>query len=276
MMSDDEDALGDRFDEHIRDLIGYVINASMSPSREDQVAAALLCLLVRVANSWRSIRTLRTHTPDADGFAVDAGAILRAMFDAYLQAEYIVSDQEQSHSRASLYFDFEHVEKYKHMQKWMEHNNSMTERLKKSPHRPAGERNVREQYDRVKDRFLVEKRQKDGTIKRGPATRNQWFSGDLRTIAKGLGKLDEYDLLLASLHGCVHSSVRALKVGPPVSGDHVLFWATTVVARIINLNVRYNNIPLSELNANLIGRLNAPYFGGEIANDATDETSPEV
>jgi hypothetical protein len=268
-MADKE--LNAQVDDRILEILRIVIQRSWENRREDQVARALVFLLVRVGNSWRSLRTLATHTGDIEGFAVDAGAILRAMFDAYLQADYIVSNCDEASARASDYFEFEHVERYKHMTKWLNHNNALVNTVKTSPRRAEGERNVRQQYDRVKDRFYVDRVLKDGTVKRGPKTRSQWFPGDLRKIADQLGKADEYDILLASLHGCVHSSAYALANGPAIPPEHVVSWGATISARVAYLNLKHNKISLDDSSDRILGSLNRPYFlPWELARDGSE------
>ena len=98
-------------DNLVLELWREVISQSHLRSRNDKVANALLHFMVRVANSWRSIRTLRNNTTDEQGFTIDAGTLLRAMYDAYFQAAYLVSDPAKCTERADDYFEFEHVVK---------------------------------------------------------------------------------------------------------------------------------------------------------------------
>jgi hypothetical protein len=44
-------------------------------------------------------------------FMVDAGVLLRCMFDAYLQADYIVRDPAKQMERATMYLEFQHVDR---------------------------------------------------------------------------------------------------------------------------------------------------------------------
>lgn len=229
--------MDDPADQMIHDLLQEVITKSYARGDEDKVAHALLAFLVRVANTWRSIRTLREHTEDSEGFMVDAGTLLRALYDAYLQAEYLVSDPKQSLVRASDYFDFEHVERYKSMTKMLNAGNWIANRLKWSPKRREGEKENEQKYNEVKDRFLRKPT--------GSSTRNQWYPGDLRKIADVTGKSDEYDTLLATFNGCVHSSASALHNGPPVKANHVLTAASTIAAKVARLNVVHNTLTLS-------------------------------
>ena len=254
-------------DEHPKELLGdkvfellrNVITQSHPHAQTDVVARALLFFLLRVSNTWRSMRTLDKNTTDDEGPMVDAGALLRVMFDAYLQAEYIASDEKVAVERANDYLDFEHVEKYKRAQRVTSYDNPFAQALKASPHRPTGEVRLQQEYNRVKARYLVEKRQPDGTIQRGPRMRRNWYSGTLADIARSLGKSDEYDILLATFHGCVHSSAWAVRRGPVISREHILDWASTIAARIARLSVEHNRIVLDELHEQILAALCRPY-----------------
>lgn len=230
-------SLAEQSDDMVHDMLRDIITQSHALGDSDKVSNALLFLLVRVANTWRSIRTLQKHTKDSEGFMVDAGSLLRAMYDAYLQAEYMVADSSSSLERAQDYFDFEHVERYKAMRKMLNANNWIANRLKNSPKRYEGESENERRYNEVKDRFRSKPT--------GSSTRNQWYPGNLRKIAEESGKADEYDTFLAAFNGCVHSSASALTTGPPTNAEHVLITASTIVAKVARLNVVQNELKLS-------------------------------
>jgi hypothetical protein len=250
----------DEVDGHVLELMTQVIRKAHEGTNNDNVARALLFFLVRVANTWRSIRTLRNNTPDNEGFTVDAGTLLRAMFDAYIQAGYIVQDKNDSEQRAQDYLEFEHVERFKLANSVMKHDTPLSSHLKASPRRPDGEKRMHDEYDRVKSRFFVERQRPDGTTKRGPGTRNTWYAQNLSELAKTLRKEDEYDSLLRMFHGCVHSSPLAVGRGPMVSANRVVDWASTIAARVTKLNVEHHKIKLDELYDGILEALCKPYF----------------
>jgi len=250
-------SVGENKDDHIEDSLREVISKSQDYSSEDVVAQALFFLLVRVYNTWRTIRTLQTNTEDNEGYAIDAGTLLRAAFDAYLQAEYIFVDKAQQLSRANDYFDFAHIERYKYQTRVLSFDNWLSDHMKASPLREQGEKRVQDSYVRVKGRFLTTTRKKGATKQR---VRNHWFPKTLADIARELGKKDEYELLLSSFNGCVHSSAAALTSGPHVASEHLLGWASTIVARIARLNVQHNKIELTEPHKDILDKLSKPYF----------------
>jgi hypothetical protein len=246
MTSNEAKIATEECDDHVFALLKIVIQKSHDCMTEDEVSRALLCFLVRVANTWCSIRTLQQHSPNETLFVVDAGVLLRAMLDACFQAEYLVHDAENMNARASDYLEFEHVERYTFSKKVLSHNNHLADRLKSSPKRPEGEKKAQEEFDRVKDKFLVEKGQPDGTVKRGPRTRSNWYSGNLSTIAHTLGKQAEYDTFVTQFNGCVHSSAFAVHTGLMLSPQHVLTLASKIAARVARLNVQHNRIDLGD------------------------------
>jgi len=252
--------LRDLADEQILQLLKRVVTESHSHSETDEVARALLFFLVRVSNTWRSIRTLDKHTPDVEGPMVDAGTLLRAMFDAYLQADYISSDETLAMERAKDYFDFEHVERYKLIQKVIACDNPFVDKLKASARRSEGEKRAQEAYDRVKARYQVQPRRQGGRHTRSCRTRPNWYPGTLADIARSLGKSGEYDILVASLHACVHSSPIGLTSGPIGSRPHILSWASTIAARVARLSVEHNHIQLDDCDERILSALCRPYF----------------
>lgn len=155
----------DEVNQHLEHIFKIVIQQLCARSQREIVAKALLCLMSRCANSWISIKTLRSYAPHKEVFMVDAGSLLRAVMDAYLQAAYLFDDKEQRESRATDYFDFEHVERYKSLEKFLKYDNWLSSRIKTSPRRAEGEIRARDEYDRVKARFQekMEEREITGT-----------------------------------------------------------------------------------------------------------------
>lgn len=250
---------GQDLDEHVLSILRETIRRSEEYGRKDEVARALFYFLVRVANTWRSIRTLRQHTQD-DGFMIDAGTLLRAMLDAWLQTEYLLHDPDKKVDRAKEYLDFEHVERYRISRKVLRHDNPFADRLKSSPKRPEGEKRLVEQYDRVKGKYLVKARQTATPSSAEPRTRDKWYSGDLSAVSRSLGKEVEYDAFVATFNGCVHSSAFAVQAGPMVSPEHVLTIASKIAARVARLNVLHNGIDLGEYYGPIMEALCADFF----------------
>jgi hypothetical protein len=213
MTADSSDVDNEMADDAIEELLREVITHAQQVARNDIVSRALMYFVVRVANTWKSIRTLRKYSEDSEIFVVDAGTLLRAMYDAYYHAEYLVSQSAESSKRAQDYFDFAHVERYKFVSKILSANNFFANRLKASPKRQEGEQENKRRFEAVKERFATKKNRN--------ATRNHWYPSTLAEIANS----DEYDTLFASFNGCVHSSASAVASGPFVTAENVLIFA---------------------------------------------------
>jgi hypothetical protein len=235
---------------HLERIYGIVIQQLYARSQSEIVARALLCLLTRCANSWLSIKTLRSYAPQEEVFMVDAGSLLRAIMDAYIQAAYIVVDTDQRQSRAADYFDFEHVERYESLKKFLRYENWLSDRIKTSPRRAEGEGKARAEYDRVKARFQ----------ERNGRTRNHWYPGSLFALAGSINLKEEYDLILSKLHGCVHSSASATLHGPPISPEFILDWTSTYTARVAVLGVELCDIKLENLHVEMLNVLSERHF----------------
>ena len=189
------------------------------------------------------------YSPDQRVFIVDAGTLLRAMYDAYLQAEYLLSDPSKAAERAIDYLDFEHVERYKQVEKLMSHDNEFSNKMKHSPKRPEGEKRVNREYDRVKLRYLKSKK---GDV------RDRWYPNNLRQIAGSQGKV-EYDTIVTALQGCVHSSAMTVQDGPPISPEYITAWASSIAARVAKLNVDYNKIKLNDQDSHILAQFSKPF-----------------
>ncbi len=235
---------------HVFALLKEVLRKSHEHSKSDSVSRALLYFLCRVCNTWQSIWTLRKHSPNQSIFMVDAGMLLRAMFDAYLQAEYMLSDPVKAVERANDYLDFEHVERHKQAERTLHYNNELTTMLELSPRRIVGEKKLEQEYNRVKNRYPGGKKDR---------IRDKWYPGNLSQIAQILDKKAEYDGILAVFHGCVHSSALAVRLGPPISPEYVSHWASTIAARVAKLSVVHNGITIDEGDLKVLAQLSGPY-----------------
>jgi len=243
-------ALYDVVDEELFNIMRSVISTLKQRNNADDVTQALLCFLVRVANTWKSIHLLREHVPAGfeNAVMVDIGALLRCMFDAYLQADYILRDPAKRMERATLYLEFQHVERYKAEQKMLSHNNPLSDTLRRSPHRAEGQARTKGEFDRVKKPFLKKDKKKapGGVATREADTREQWYESNLGQLAQNAGRKDEYDTFVCPFSGCAHSSSYAILEGPPVTPEYVMQFASSLAARVVNLNVRYNGIDLGD------------------------------
>jgi hypothetical protein len=238
----------DMVDEEFYRIMQSVTREVVGRSNADNVASSLWCFLVRVQNTWSSVRLLRNGTPVArhNEILVDVGVLLRCMFDASLQAAYILHDPAKQTERASQYLEFQHVERYNTQERVFKHKNMLTDLLRLSRHKAAGQARVKAEFDRVKNQFLKKsnKNSTGGVLKGEAETREQWYAGNLGQFAQDAGKRDEYDTFIYGFHGCVHSSSYAVLEGPPLAHELVMPFANALAGRVVAINARYHRLDL--------------------------------
>lgn len=251
----------DRDDEamiaQIDGLAHSIISAAYAKPGPSPARQALLALLVRVSNSWKSLCLLLGCCKSKEHFEVianDCGAILRCMFDAYFQAAFIVHDSSITDQQARLYLDFQHVERHRLAQAIVAQDNPISRMLRDSPLRKQGEARNQDEYDRVKTRFPG--RSKDGV-------RNHWYSGGLYELAKLTGKQELYDWFVSPYHGCVHSGPLAVYSGPALPGAKSIWIALYAWAGTARLLVDQAAISLNEEQRELLDACDKDLFQAE-------------
>jgi hypothetical protein len=236
---------------YIDQLFRFIMTATKEASESDQVARGLFHLLFRCVLTRQSINLLAdTLNDQAEN---DCCALLRCIWDAHIQAAYMVSDPSKSDERAQAYFDFVWVERREMHRFVFSHDTDISRDLAKSPDRTVGEPNLEAQFQRVLPRFKL----KNGR------PRHHWYPGTLRDLAKALGNEAEFDTLYWHLHSSVHSSTRVVKNGPSISAEHVGDWASIIAARIADLVVSRLRINLPEEAAALLQTLAKTDFCGK-------------
>jgi hypothetical protein len=71
MRQTDKETGRDEAHDAIQSLLATTIEQSLAKNKRDVVATALSLLMVRVANTWRSIRILVQHSPEKESVMVD-------------------------------------------------------------------------------------------------------------------------------------------------------------------------------------------------------------
>ena len=215
------------------------------PAQQDRVAMALPYLLTRVTNTWHSIRVLSDALMDRcpKRFMVDAGTLVRAMYDAYLQAAFIVHDPEKQQERAALYLDYQHVEKFLLIKKFLKHPTVLSAALLNSARRPDGERYVTDQYERVNSCYWNETWQKP---------RNKWYEGSLWNLAQAVGAEADYDYFVSAFNGCVHSSAFAVKTGASLNAKHVMMVVSVIACSTAKLALKHIGAELASRDQGVI------------------------
>ena len=199
-------------------------------------AKALLSLATHIANNWKAVCVLHggvDRDEMRDVIANPAAALVRCMYDALLQAMYIAVEPAKSEERASDYLAFGAVERHQFMERILKGTSALSRQLAGSTKRASSEQAIRVEYGRIKDRFADH----HGRV------RHHWYPGNLRELAKTVGKDEEYSWYVAYSNSSVHGGVHSVLRGPLVpSGDGSLFAAAAVACQAAQLLV--NELPI--------------------------------
>jgi hypothetical protein len=238
-----------KVDNYVEQLLQRVLSGSKKFTDLDIVSRALYFFLVRVANTWLSLHTLLNCSPNQECFMLDAGVLIRWMFDAYLQALFMASDPMKQVERATLYFEFRHVDRYELARRGVKLPGLVGDHLRTSQSKVKGEKLIEEQYDRVKTNFL----RPNGIV------REKWYAANLGKLADDLQKRAEYDMFLNPSHGCVLSSAFAIERGPTLSPQIIAEVSTTLAGRVAQLNVAHNKLDVSQEDREFLEQVCTPY-----------------
>ena len=241
---------------HMRELLRHIITLAHNKNSDRPSSRALLGFVVRNAGSWKTLNALVGHCENEDAFkavAIDCGAVVRCMYDAYIQALYVIHDPNDCDRRGELYLEYEHVERYRQMQKLIGQDNELSEYLHNSPLREIGEVRIQQEYDRVKGNYSSGRR--DGV-------RNHWYPQHLRAIAEEVGRQDEFDWFVAGFHGSVHSGPLTVFHGPALPGAGVLYIAISIAARTAMLLAKHEDLDLDQDALGLLQGFDTPLVDG--------------
>jgi hypothetical protein len=174
----------------------------------------------------------------------DGMTLLRAMYDAHLQALYILQDPTKADERAQLFLDFRWIEQ-RRIQKIIEGNPTrLAQKLLQSPKRAEGEAEREANYQKLRPRFLT----KDGKKDRG-----DWYPGTLRDIAVAVGLESEYEIIQKDLSGAVHSTPTLLLGGPSLSKpEHLLLLGWKLMYRVLGRIAAHHGVPLGRKHEEII------------------------
>jgi hypothetical protein len=189
------------------------LNAVQRTGDVDTVANAIYS---RIVDSGSTLMMLQVNELRHD-WKYDAASILRTIYDASLQALYILNDPTRKDELARRYIDFGIIEKVRLMSLFDKQANGFAKRMAQSPRRTSAEPAILAEHGQVMQKYGYDK------LKEPP---KNWFKGSLRDVAKAVGYEAEYELLQKQLSGVVHSSFLAIEQMPGYEANHVvgLYW----------------------------------------------------
>jgi hypothetical protein len=217
------------------------LNSVSKPGTVTKAAELLLRSIVSSGNALYFLRQASLSCPQYD-FALDGAAILRRIYDAMLQALFILSDPTECEGRAQLYLDYYWVERYVAISLFDKNPTAIANVVKTSPKRKVAEPAIECEFQRVKSKFLTKKGE----------PRRCWYQGNLRDIAKQVGLESEYELLQKQLSGAVHSSPLFLKDGSIYTGFLLADLSWRFSFRVLGRFAEYKGVALDEIEQDMV------------------------
>lgn len=155
--------------------------------------------------------------------------ILRAMYDAHLQALYIVADPAHADERAQLFFEHQGIEQ----RRWYKIIERSPTCFVQVPLSLGPE--VEAAYRKLRPKFLAP----------NGKDRPNWYPGTLRDIARNVNLESEYEIIQPDLSGAVHSTPTALVAGSIFSErEQLLLVGWKLVLRVLGRTANHYDIPL--------------------------------
>jgi hypothetical protein len=205
-----------------------IVSKLNAARQENAVTNAIELLLGRIVAAGNSLRVLNDNAPH--DIAFDGAMILRGIYDAMLQALYILKDPQHQNTRAEDYLDFFWIEKRNMQKRAVCSSTAFGKQMATSKLRAVAEPATEHEYNRVYTKFKNMK---------GPKTRDHWYKGSLRDLAKEVGLESEYELLQEQLSGAVHASAFALKAQRVIHGNVLMTFAWKFSFRVLGLFAKY-------------------------------------
>lgn len=163
------------------------------------------------------------------------------MYDAFIQAGYIVLDPDNADKQGTLYLEFAHVEQRKMYQELKRQETKLANLVLDRNVDNDTEADLQERFDAVKHHYRVPGKKNKHTNR----LRNTWYEHDLRHLAKRIGQFDDYVFFLQRYHGSTHSSSLALNINTLRDSRMVQRLAAFVVGRCAKIIVDREKIKIS-------------------------------
>jgi hypothetical protein len=251
-----------------QDMANEIVKKLTASQRPTAVTRAVELLLTRIVASGNSLAVLRQS--NVHPYTFDEAMIVRGIYDAMSQALYILDDATTSDERAQLYLDWYWIEKKDEIARYDNNSTFLAQRMSKSPKRPAAEPLFEQRYRDAFPKYAT---------KKGDKTRQHWYCGSLRELAKAVTPSleSEYELLQAYLSGPTHSSVYALCEPPVFDKELLADFAWRFSYRVLGKFARYTGIALTEDEQGMIALATENIFnlpGDPDGKRAADRPSP--
>jgi len=142
---------------------------------------------------------------------------IRAMFEVWLQAAYLLRDPKH---RANRYLEFEHVTRYRQAKSIADDpKGPISKQIANSSDRAAGEISNQREYDRVKPLF-------ERTTKKGKTVvAHNWYGMNIDELARALGYEGEYRVIYSHCAAWAHADPFRTRdpIGEPLTASRSFF-----------------------------------------------------
>ncbi|MDZ4779613.1 MAG: DUF5677 domain-containing protein [Planctomycetia bacterium] len=190
---------------------------------------------------------MQTKSPPDHDWKLDACLILRGVYDAMIQALYILGDRTKADDRGQLYIDHYLIEKVEMLERYVSSPTFLGNKMANSPKRAAAEPQIRAEFNKVCGKFVVTKKGKFAGY------RTNWYRGTLRDLSQEIGLETEYELIHKMLSGAVHSSAYAIQEGCGILDEHVADIAVKFHLRILSKLCNLLGVPLDKFESDICG-----------------------
>lgn len=231
--------------------------------QDDAPTRAIRLIHERVGGTVDTLMILAQHAQH--DFVIDAMSMLRMLFDAMWQAEYLMHDPSERQGRASLFLDWKWVERYQWIERIDKCDLAIARHLRSSPQRPDAEPEIRRRYEAVKHRYLTPKKR----------IRSHWYEpANLGLLTTEIGRQDEYEWFQPLLSGAVHSAVWTLDDGPMLTKASTVLMAIDATFRILGLIAEHLDLSFSDPTSHFVDMARKDVLGEPRMNRATPSTAP--
>jgi hypothetical protein len=251
-------------DADLKRLVDELINEAFCGAHEvlaarkgNQPNEALFAIFVHIAHNWKAVAVLHDYVEkhDMPGFFLNpATSLNRSMYDAFLQALYLVHDPSMAEKLAADYFNFGIIEHVKFVKALDSNESLLAKKVATSPMRAASEKEWNKAFSQVEAQFRKSKKS------RGWRWRDKWYEGNLRDLAEKTGRLREYDFNVAYSHASVHANPHATLQGPIWTPAGLLFNVCYIASQAVDLLRRHLGVELSCRGRRLIEALSRGMF----------------
>lgn len=233
----------------VEQMLRYVISQADAKKDDRSSSKALLAFLVRNAFSWRSIVVLLENVSDKYPYSAignDCAGILRCMYDAFLQAKYLISGIEDSEELGNLYIQFKTIELYDLFSSVVKQEDDLSKRVSNSQLREKGEPTLRKAYEKVKHMYPRGSKRRQRKSDKLFRTRVSWYQGELRSLAIKLDRESEYVWFIKKHNSSIHSGPLALFEGPRLTERDTAVLAEMIVCQVAALVVKHFSIDICQ------------------------------